>query len=97
MAGNFKSLKAKNFLPMLGDRQKRFESGKAELIEIEDNGVGMDKETSRRTFDPFFTTKPVGQGTGLGMSIAHKIIKSQYPTRETARVSQKPFQSLPGK
>ena len=46
------------------------------FIEIEDNGVGMDKETCNRTFDPFFTTKPVGQGTGLGMSIAHKIIKS---------------------
>jgi signal transduction histidine kinase len=46
------------------------------ILEIEDNGVGMDEETCRKTFDPFFTTKPVGQGTGLGMSIAHKIIKS---------------------
>lgn len=46
------------------------------FIEFEDNGVGMDAETCRKTFDPFFTTKPVGQGTGLGMSIAHKIIKS---------------------
>ena len=45
-------------------------------IEIEDNGEGMDPETARKVFDPFFTTKPVGQGTGLGMSITHKIIKS---------------------
>ena len=43
MAGNFKSLKAKNFFPMLGDRQKRFESGKAELIEIEDNAMALAK------------------------------------------------------
>ena len=35
-------------------------------IEIEDNGPGMDKDTSKRIFEPFFTTKPVGVGTGLG-------------------------------
>ena len=46
------------------------------VIEIQDNGVGMDSETARKVFDPFFTTKPVGQGTGLGMSITHKIIKN---------------------
>ncbi|MBQ3640390.1 GHKL domain-containing protein [bacterium] len=46
------------------------------IIEIEDNGEGMDEETASKVFDPFFTTKPVGQGTGLGMSITHKIIKS---------------------
>lgn len=52
------------------------ENDKNLRIEIEDNGVGMDSETARKVFDPFFTTKPVGQGTGLGMSITHKIIKN---------------------
>ena len=43
MAGNFKSLKAKNFFPMLGDRQKRFESGKAVLPDIDDNAMALAK------------------------------------------------------
>lgn len=46
------------------------------VIEFEDNGSGIDKETLPKIFDPFFTTKPVGEGTGLGLSICYKIIKS---------------------
>lgn len=46
------------------------------VIEIEDNGAGMDAETVNKVFNPFFTTKPVGQGTGLGLSITYKIIKN---------------------
>lgn len=52
------------------------EDDKMLKIEIEDNGVGMEADVARKVFDPFFTTKPVGQGTGLGMSITHKIIKN---------------------
>jgi len=43
---------------------------------ISDNGCGMSDEIQQKIFDPFFTTKEVGEGTGLGMSIAYKIIKS---------------------
>ncbi len=57
-------------------RINKDKTGKNLVLEIEDNGVGMDQETASKVFDPFFTTKPVGQGTGLGMSITHKIIKN---------------------
>lgn len=45
-------------------------------IIFKDNGQGMDEETCSRMFDPFFTTKDVDEGTGLGMSISYKIIRS---------------------
>ncbi len=50
------------------------EDGKA-IVEIEDNGVGIPKEFLPRIFEPFFTTKEVGEGTGLGLSVAYNIIK----------------------
>lgn len=43
-------------------------------IIIGDNGIGMDENTKKRMFEPFFTTKEVGEGTGLGMSIAYNTI-----------------------
>ncbi len=48
------------------------------IIRISDNGPGMTQEVQRRLFDPFFTTKPVGQGTGLGMSISYKIVVEKH-------------------
>jgi signal transduction histidine kinase len=44
------------------------------LLEVSDDGCGIDPEAIPRLFDPFFTTKPVGEGTGLGLSISHGII-----------------------
>jgi hypothetical protein len=44
-------------------------------IKIKDNGIGMDTQTQKKVFEPFFTTKDVGEGTGLGMSIAYNTIK----------------------
>ena len=44
------------------------------IVEVSDNGCGMDTETKMKIFDPFFTTKAAGVGTGLGLSISHRLV-----------------------
>ncbi|WP_460617145.1 tetratricopeptide repeat-containing sensor histidine kinase [Hymenobacter ruber] len=43
-------------------------------ISIRDNGTGMSEKVRAKVFQPFFTTKPVGEGTGLGLSMSHEIV-----------------------
>jgi len=52
--------------------------GECAVIEVEDNGPGMDEDTRRKVFEPFFTTKDPGQGPGLGLSVSYFIIVNRH-------------------
>ncbi|MBK8964795.1 MAG: PAS domain S-box protein [Candidatus Competibacteraceae bacterium] len=60
------------------------------VLEVVDNGPGMEDKTLKRIFEPFFTTKDVGVGTGLGLSVSYFIVTEQHNGRLS--VTSKPGQ-----
>lgn len=48
------------------------------LLSIEDNGIGITEDVLQKLYTPFFSTKPVGEGTGLGLSLTKSIIEGKH-------------------
>lgn len=59
--------------------------GKMIAIRVSDEGPGIDPENVSKVFEPFFTTKPLGEGSGLGLSVVHGIISSHKGTITLSR------------
>src|SRR5438067_2230480 len=54
--------------------------GEMAVVQISDDGHGIAPENLKRIFDPFFTTQPVGEGSGLGLSVTYSIVERHHGT-----------------
>ncbi len=68
---------------------RTFRDGDALVVQVADDGKGIPVHVQSRIFDPFFTTKDVGEGTGMGLDVARRIVKKRCQ-------GEIGFQSKPG-
>jgi two-component system NtrC family sensor kinase len=73
VSSRFKTLAVQSDLDR--DREHQFKIGETvQVVEVADTGPGINDEDRNKIFDPFYTTKPVGEGTGLGLSVTRNIV-----------------------
>ena len=68
-------------------RVRTYRDGNCVVVEIADNGPGIPPDIQPHIFEPFFTTKKVGEGTGLGLDTALRIVKKHRGTIEVRSTS----------